>query len=99
MTHGVFISGGKMPELESLKQALHEVLQEHRSVDAEQHRMHHDYIADQIERSRIRRDRLEKVRTHVLGWGAVSAVGSVVYFLGEGVKQFFINLFKIKGGP
>lgn len=88
-----------MSDLESLKQALHEVLQEHRSIDAEQHRLHHDYIAEQIERYRVRRDRWEKVRTHVYGWSAVSAIGSFIYFLGEGVKQFFIHLFKIKGGP
>lgn len=83
---------------EQIKKALAEVLDARNSIDADDHRLHHNWLRDEIDRRRESKERWEKVRTHVYGWGAVTAVGGIVYMLGEGVKQFFIGLFKLKGG-
>ena len=78
---------------------MHSVMDARKRVDDATHKAHHEYIARCIARDKHRDERWEKVRTHVIGWGAVTAIGGMVYTLGEGIKQFFLNAMKAKGGP
>lgn len=74
--------------MEELKRAINEVLDERGRIDAETHHIHHDYVAQLIERERMRKERNEKVRTHVIGWGMVTALSGLVYLIFEGFKDW-----------
>lgn len=73
---------------EDLKDAIKEALIEHRSIDAATHAMHHDFVADMIERRRRRLDRWEKVRVHIYGWGAVTLLGAAIYAIGNHARSW-----------
>lgn len=82
-----------------IRALLHEVLDERNRIDADTHRTHHDYVARLIDRDQKRAERWEKIRTHVLGWSAVSVIGGVVYLLGEGLRDWLLTFLRVKGGP
>jgi len=60
---------------DELRQALGEVLDERGRIDAETHRVHHDFVADRIECAIRRRAIFDAVVKHVVGWGVVVGVG------------------------
>jgi hypothetical protein len=84
---------------QALESALGRVLDSRKRVDEETHRVHHEYVARCIDRDRKREKRWEQLRVHILGWGAISVIGSIIYSLGDWIKHVVINLFKVKGGP
>lgn len=55
------------------------------TVPEEMHREHHDFIREYIEERRIKRERVEKIKTQVMGWGIVSLLGGI----GTGVYHSF----------
>lgn len=81
----------------TLARVLDEALNKRARIDPDLHQTHHDYVARLIDRDRIRAERWEKLRLHVYGWGAISAIGGLVYLVGEGVKEFLKNLL-MRGG-
>lgn len=41
------------------------------------HREHHEFIGEWIEAQRVKRDRMEKIKTQVAGWAIVSVLGGI----------------------
>jgi len=76
------------PSAEQIRQVVGEELDSRRTIDIETHRAHHDFIRQMIESRRIRAERWEQVRRHVLGWAVVGLILWTVYRLGEGVIQW-----------
>jgi hypothetical protein len=46
-------------------------------ITEEEHREQHAFIREWIEEVKIKRDRREKIKTQVLGWGLVTFLGSI----------------------
>lgn len=86
-------------ELSQVAQAFEHVLEKRSRIDGLTHSAHHEYVGRLIERDRSRRERWDKVRVHVYGWSAVTAIAGTVYGLGEWVKGLIANVLKVKGGP
>jgi hypothetical protein len=40
-----------------------------------------------LEQQKSRRERIEKVKTHVIGWGAVSAISGIIYLIGQALRN------------
>lgn len=57
-------------------------------IDAEAHKEQHRFIEEWIEEVKIKRERCEKIKTQVMGWGIVSVLGSI----GTGVYHSIIYL-------
>lgn len=47
------------------------------TVPEAMHREHHEFIGEWIEAQRVKRDRMEKIKTHVAGWAVVSVLGGI----------------------
>lgn len=63
------------------------------TVPEDMHREHHEFIREYIEERRIKRERAEKIKTQVMGWGVVTLLGSIgtgfyhsIQFLKEHLK-------------
>ncbi|MGE0373448.1 MAG: hypothetical protein AB7Q01_16430 [Gammaproteobacteria bacterium] len=72
-----------------LRDLLREELDARARVDAVTHARDHEFVALLIERRRIRAERWEKVKTHVLGWGAVAAVGWLASQVAQSLQRLF----------
>lgn len=57
-------------------------------MSEEQHREQHAFIAEMIEEMKLKRERREKIKTQVMGWGVVTALGSI----GTGAYHAFVYL-------
>jgi hypothetical protein len=55
------------------------------TVPEDMHREHHEFIREWIEERRTKRERAEKIKTQVMGWGLVTLLGSI----GTGVYHSF----------
>lgn len=55
------------------------------TVPEDMHREHHEFIKAYIDERRIKRERAEKIKTQVMGWGLVTFLGSI----GTGVYHSF----------
>ena len=77
----------------TLRKVLTEVIDQRNAVDDQTHRLHHDFVTRLIEREKLRQERWEKWRTHVMGWATVAAITGAVYLLGAGVQQWLKQLF------
>ena len=69
-----------------ITEAVNEVLTARRSIDETSHFEHHNYVGALIERERKRTERNEKIKTQVIGWGVVTAIGGIGYAIWEAVK-------------
>lgn len=58
------------------------------TVPEEMHREHHEFIKEYIEERRVKKENREKLKTHVLGWGIITLLGSI----GTGVYHAFLYL-------
>ncbi len=58
------------------------------TVPEEMHREHHEFIREYIEERKVKRERAEKIKTQVMGWGLVTVLGSI----GTGVYHTFLYL-------
>jgi hypothetical protein len=67
---------------EILVSALREVLHEHRTIDDETHREHHEYIKAYIAKQKAKEDRVEKIKQHVIGWSIITIIGGMVASVG-----------------
>ena len=57
-------------------------------IDVEAHKEQHRFIEEWIEEIKLKRERREKIKTQVMGWGIVSVLGSI----GTGVYHSIIYL-------
>lgn len=58
------------------------------TVPEDMHREHHEFIREYIEERKVKRERAEKIKTQVMGWGLVTVLGSI----GTGVYHTFLYL-------
>jgi hypothetical protein len=69
-------------EKQELLDTFNEVLSARSRINNDIHTEHHDFIQILIEREERKKERWEKVKTQVLGWGIIGmigAMGSAVY--------------------
>ena len=76
-----------------LKEALHEVLQEHRSVDEDQHKLHHDFLEGEIQRREERHAMWLKFQSSFIGGLALAILGALSW-----VGHLVLEAFR-SGGP
>jgi len=67
--------GAGVTSVDDLKRALSEVLDERDRVDAKTHRLHHDWIGEQLECDRRRRQMFLAVAQRVAGWAIIGVLG------------------------
>jgi len=72
---------------EDLKKALEEVLDARAPVDKETHIKHHKFIDVLIEEWEKKKERNEKIKTQVMGWGVILLLGAI----GKAVYHYFVN--------
>ncbi len=73
-------------EQEEIKKAVHAALSERESIDRDTHKSHHDFVQDEIERKRRRRENCDKIKAQVGGWLVVSLLSAFAYAVFEGTK-------------
>lgn len=74
-------------DIDILKTAFNQALNERDSLDHETHRKHHDYIDTLIHESKVKSARHEAIRRQIMGWGiAVFLTG-----IGTALYNFFIK--------
>jgi len=76
---------------DELKKILHDVLDSRSRAYEERHGKHHEFIDVLIAEKRAKIARMEKVKTHVIGWSIVTGIGGLGYALYEGMKAIVIH--------
>ena len=76
---------------DELKNVLHEVLDERSRAYEERHDKHHEFLDVLIAKERAKVARMEKVKTHVIGWGIVTGIGGIGYAIFEGLKAALVT--------
>lgn len=66
----------------------------YRGITPEEHDEHHAAIRKYIARENRRNDQIERVKTHVFGWGIVTLISGSVYGIGALVRTYFSDHFK-----
>jgi len=79
---------GEHFDIERIREVVGEELDHRRTIDIETHRAHHDFIRRTIERQRVRAERWEQIRRHVLGWAVVGTLLWFGYRLGDGILKW-----------
>jgi len=70
---------------EIVKQAVHAALNER--TDLKVHNLHHEWINEQIAEQHRKREQREKIKTHVIGWGVITAISGFGYAIWEVGKK------------
>jgi len=70
-------------EREALKGAVTEVFEERRGIDADIHAAHHRFINEELEERQRKRERREKIREQVFGWGIITLLSGLIYSIGH----------------
>ncbi len=60
-----------------LVELMEQVLDARRRIDADTHAEHHSFVQLLIDERRVRKERWEKVRSHVYGWGIITAITGI----------------------
>jgi hypothetical protein len=79
-------------ELDELRVMLREELGARARIDCDTHALHHDYVAELIERSRRRAARWETIRTQVAGWATIAALASLGTYMAREIARVFATL-------
>lgn len=58
-------------------------------IPADEHKEHHEAMRVWVKRENQKAERYEKVKTHVIGWGAISFLSGVVFSFGQWLKAHF----------
>ena len=64
-------------QVQEIATALAEILDQRRAVEESEHAEHHQYIREQIEGQRERRELYAELRKHLVKWGAVGVISFV----------------------
>lgn len=73
---------------DELKVIFNDVLDTRRGIDGEQHREDHEFIKILKEREMARQQRIERLKTQVIGFGMITAIGGVLSAVGYAVMQW-----------
>ena len=76
---------------DEFEKVLHKVLDSRSRQYEERHERHHEFLDVMIEEKRLRIARMEKVKSHVIGWGVVTSISGAGYALWIGVKNIFLG--------
>ena len=68
-------------------QALAAVFESTRAMPQDLHRKHHEFVDRWIEKEKRKSERWERTKTHVMGWGIVTAIGGIGYSVFEWLKS------------
>lgn len=71
-------------DLSQLKIAIHEVLNENRKMDLEDHLCHHAWIKEHIQAQIERQEFYKEVRRIVMQWSIPAICGAIIYFVLHG---------------
>lgn len=63
-------------------------------ITPEDHIEQHEFIRALILREKRKQERYEKVKTHVIGWGVITAISSGGYAIWVLIKNFFMDHYK-----
>lgn len=74
---------------EEIKQIMHAVLDERHTMGESVHREHHQFITNLLEERRIRRERIESIRRHTIGWGIITSISGIGYSVYLAIKHLF----------
>ena len=58
-------------------------------IPVEEHREHHEAMRLWVQRENRKIERYEKVKTHIIGWGAVGMLSGAVMSFGQWIRQHF----------
>lgn len=82
---------------EDLEDAVDSVLERRRGIDADLHRVHHEFLAGELERRRAtvarlqsRRESWRRIRESVVGWliiTTLAGIGSAVYVAAQWIRE------------
>lgn len=64
-------------DIKPLVEAIRNLLDERARLEPEVHAEHHAFVKALMERERRKTELWEKVKTQVLGWGLIAAVGTL----------------------
>jgi len=73
-----------------LKEALTEIFDERTVYDNQTHSDHHQFVGQLIEEAKRKRERRERLRQQVTGWGAITFLSG----LGIGAYHLFVDFIK-----
>ncbi|MCR4307669.1 MAG: hypothetical protein NUV80_03840 [Candidatus Berkelbacteria bacterium] len=76
---------------DELKKALHDVLDERARTYEERHDKHHEFIDILIAEKRAKVMRMEKIKTHIIGWSVITGISGAGYAIWVGVKTLLIS--------
>lgn len=71
---------------EEMEKVLHKVLDSRSRAYEEKHQKHHEFLDVLIEEKRLKILRMEKVKTHVIGWSVVTTIGGGGYAIWKGIE-------------
>jgi len=77
-----------MSDKEEIKEAMREALNEWNSINSKTHEEHHKFIDILIVDAEVKKERVEKIKTSIIGWGFITGIGSIVGGLGYAVTQW-----------
>ena len=71
---------------DELKEVLDSALSDIGWVDQKTHEEHHEFVRMLIKKEERKKERWEKVKTQVLGWGIVALIGAVGTWVATHIK-------------
>ena len=82
-------------ELEALKTVFTSVLDERRSIDADNHQKDHQFVHELRLKARRRDDLIENTKKQVFGWATIGVLGFFGYSILLQVKTTLIKLLNL----
>lgn len=76
--------------VDALKTAINEILDERDGFNGRTHADHHRFVAELIDERKKSKERRERLRQQVIGWGAITFLSGVGYSF----YQVFVELVK-----
>ena len=75
---------------DEFEKVLHKVLDSRSRSYEERHQKHHEFLNVMIEEKRLSVARMEKVKSHVIGWGVITAISGAGYTIWIGLKAMLV---------
>ena len=70
-------------EAQEIKTMLFEILQQHNQV-REDHEAHHEWIQEQIEKDRAKKEMMWEIAKSVAQWSVIGLLGGFIYYIQHG---------------
>lgn len=78
-------------EKEEWEDFLSTTIRHHVQLDPETHKLHHDYLDDELQAKKIRRARCEAVIKQVSGWGVIVFLTGIGYAVWEFIQNHIVH--------